>query len=223
MTRGILLAAIGAGLAVIAARSYAAYADQVPAGDVPQPDPWGNPFAGSWWPVPIEYSEAAVAVQQEQDMIASSPRGLSMAGLNAIKKHEGFVGTVYKDQAGKPTIGYGHLIKPGESFTTISEPEAVALLAQDVSIAVDAVSQLVTVPLSQHEFDALVSFTFNLGEGALASSTLLRKLNASDRAGATAEFVKWNNVRQNGVLVPSAGITNRRIAEARLFSGGAYA
>jgi hypothetical protein len=75
------------------------------------------------------------------------------------------------------------------------------------------VNRLVTVPLTQNQFDALVSFTYNLGEGALAESGLLRKLNAGDYAGAAPEFAKW--VRAGGVILP--GLVRRRAAEADLF------
>jgi lysozyme len=219
--RELAIVAAGAGLFALAARTYAAYGPSN-AGDVALDLPPLDPFAG--WPgTGPEYSDAGAALDQEQSLMSAAARALSVEGLNAIKKHEGLVLSVYRDQAGLPTIGYGHLIKPGESFGPITEAEASALLMRDVQVAIDAVNGVVTVPLSQSEFDALVSLAYNIGGGAFASSTLVRKLNAGDRAGATAEFVRWNKVRQGGALVDSAGLTNRRLAEARIFSGGAYA
>jgi peptidoglycan hydrolase-like protein with peptidoglycan-binding domain len=90
------------------------------------------------------------------------------------------------------------------------------MLAEDVGRFEAAVNRLVKVPLSQGQFDALVSFSFNVGEGALADSTLLRKLNARDYKGARREFARWN--KGGGRVLP--GLTRRRAAEAKLFGGG---
>ena len=101
---------------------------------------------------------------------------LSAEGLDLTKKSEGFRDRVYRDVAGLPTIGYGHLIKPTESFPDgIAEPQAAAILASDVQEAEQAVARLVKVALTQGQLDALVDFCFNLGAGRLASSTLLRE------------------------------------------------
>lgn len=118
------------------------------------------------------------------------------------------------------TIGYGHTkgVKPGDRC---SVEQAEAWLLEDLAWAEDAVNELVTVPLTQNQFDALVSFAFNVGpdidadtiaEG-LGDSTLLRKLNAGDYAGAAAEFPKWN--KQAGVVLN--GLVRRRAAERELF------
>ena len=101
---------------------------------------------------------------------------LSAEGLELIKRSEGFRDHVYLDVAGLLTIGYGHLIKPNESFPGgIDESQAAAMLAQDVQEAERAVDRLVKVALTQGQFDALVDFCFNLGAGRLAGSTLLRE------------------------------------------------
>ncbi len=92
---------------------------------------------------------------------------------------------------------------------TITQEQASALLLQDVASAVAAVNRLVTVPLTQNQFDALVDFTFNSGQGNLASSTLLRELNAGNTAGAAAQFLVW--VYAGGVKLP--GLVKRRQAE----------
>ena len=91
---------------------------------------------------------------------------LSAEGLDLIKKSEGFRDRVYLDVAGFPTIGYGHLIKPHESFPNgVTEPQAAAILSCDVQDAAEAVARLVKVALTQGQFDALVDFCFNLGAG----------------------------------------------------------
>jgi len=143
---------------------------------------------------------------------------LSRTGLEAIKKHEAFAAVPYKDQAGHLTIGYGHKIRAGESFGTLSEPAAVALLAEDVSAAEDAINASVRVDLLQPQFDALVSFVFNVGTGAFRRSTLLRKLNAGDPTAGN-ELTRWVYVTKNGAKVKSAGLQNRRDAELAMFNG----
>jgi len=153
---------------------------------------------------------------------------MSIPGMDALKKHEGFSATVYLDAAGLPTIGYGHKLKRGESFPDgVDEATAIGLLAGDIQDAEDAVNAGVIVPwgapLSQARFDALVSFAYNVGAGAFAGSTLLKKLNAGDLDGAAAEFARWNKIHVAGELVANAGLSARRDAEARLFSTGEYA
>lgn len=111
-----------------------------------------------------------------------------------------------------PTIGWGHTrgVKRGDTCT---QAQADAWLLEDIQNAVAAVNRLVTVPLTQHEFDALVDFTFNAGQGNFASSTMLRKLNAGDKHGAAAEFARWD--MSGGAHM--AGLARRRAAEAALF------
>lgn len=99
----------------------------------------------------------------------------------------------------------------------ITQAQSDTLLATDLVRFEKAVSAAVKVTLTQNQFDALVSFTFNLGVGALQSSTLLKLLNAGDYAGAKKQFAAWNKLRENGVLVVSKGLTKRRTAEAALF------
>lgn len=141
----------------------------------------------------------------------TSPRGIEL-----IKRFEGVRLKVYKDAAGLPTIGIGHLLKPGEKFPGgITEAQAEDLLRNDLADAEKAVATSVTVQLAQHEFDALVSFTFNLGGGALRKSTLLKKLNAGDRKGAAAEFGRWTKAGGKEL----AGLVKRRAAERKMFEG----
>ena len=95
-------------------------------------------------------------------------RHITQNGLDLIKRFEGFSQTVYFCPAGYPTIGYGHVVKDDEDFAAgIDEAQAEELLRQDAQIAERAVLRLINVPLTDGQFDALVSFTYNLGGGAL--------------------------------------------------------
>jgi lysozyme len=145
---------------------------------------------------------------------------LSRAGAELIARFEGFVPRPYDDAAGHATIGFGHLIHHGRvtaadraRWGTISRDRGLALLAEDAREATRAVEQHVRVSLSQEELDALVSFVFNVGTGAFASSTLLRKLNAGDRHGAADELLRWS--RADGRVLE--GLLSRRRAERALF------
>ena len=143
---------------------------------------------------------------------------LSPEGLDFIRRHEGYSATVYNDAAGNPTIGYGHLIRPGEDFSNgITEAEATQLLAQDVQTAVNAVNNRLNVQVSQNEFDALVDFTYNLGERNLGRSTLLSNIN-SDNDVTLNNFTDWN--RAGGVVI--RGLIIRRTDEYNLYTYGNY-
>lgn len=143
---------------------------------------------------------------------------LSAAGLDLLKRSEGFRASAYQDSGGVWTIGYGTTkdVQPGDTCT---EEQASQWLRRDVLSAEWAVMKLIEVPMTQGQFDALVDFVYNLGEGALAKSTLLRKLNAGDYAGAAAEFPKWCHAG-NQVL---PGLVTRRAAERALFEAPAVA
>lgn len=144
---------------------------------------------------------------------------LSAAGATAIIGHEGWENEPYRDIAGVWTVCAGHTatVQPG---VALSDAQCRELLIKDSREAQRAVQRLVKVPITQDQFDALVSFSFNLGAGALQSSTLLRKLNAGDCLGAAAEFPRWNKARVNGVLRPVKGLTTRRLAEQAAFASG---
>jgi len=137
---------------------------------------------------------------------------LSQAGIDLIKSFEGYRSEAYQCSAGVWTIGYGHTNSVLPLQKTTPE-QAEKFLRDDVADAVSAVNRLVKVSLSQAQFDALVSFTFNLGGSALASSTLLKKLNAKDYYGARQQFKRWN--KAGGKVL--AGLVRRRAAEAELF------
>src|SRR5215472_3618425 len=99
----------------------------------------------------------------------------SQNGLNFIAREEGEVDHVYNDVAGIPTIGVGHVVRPGESFPNgITHDQAMQILAGDVGIAENQVNTRVTATMTQNQFDALVSFTFNCGGGSLAASSTLK-------------------------------------------------
>lgn len=152
-------------------------------------------------------------------MVGGGNMQISLRGLAHIKGWEGFKASVYLDAAGKPTIGYGHLIKPYESFTTITEQEASSLLAKDVASAEAAVNRGVKVPINQNQFDALVSFAFNVGNGAFANSTMLKRINAGQYVEAANEFGRWVFITIGGKKTVSNGLVNRRTADYNLFRG----
>src|SRR5579863_2460803 len=119
---------------------------------------------------------------------------LSAAGLALLKKSEGFRDRVYLDASGIPTIGYGHRILPSESFPgSILQGEATELLVRDVLVAEQSLKRLIRVALTQGQFDALVDFVFNLGQGELAASTLLQDLNIGRYDAAAEQLLRWDH------------------------------
>lgn len=142
---------------------------------------------------------------------------ISNNGINLIKRFEGCELSAYQDIVGVWTIGYGWTQpvdgKPISRGMAIDSATADRLLKTGVVQYEQAVNQLVKVAINQSQFDALVSFTYNLGTRSLSTSTLLKKLNAGDIAGAAAEFARWN--RAGGKEL--AGLTRRREAERALF------
>lgn len=141
---------------------------------------------------------------------------LSAAGLELLKRSEGFRNRIYRDVAGFPTIGYGHRLLLAERFPDgIDEAQAAQILARDVQVAERAVERLVKVPLAQGQFDALVDFCFNLGEGKLAKSTLLKVLNAGRYGDAREQLLRWDLAGAE----ENAALKTRREAEAGLWNG----
>ena len=140
-------------------------------------------------------------------------RHVTEEGLNLIKRFEGFSPTIYICPAGYPTIGYGHVVLTDEreEFAAgITQAEATELLRKDVRLAERAVLRLISAPLTDGQFDALVSFTFNLGAGALQRSTLRLKVNRGEHESVPAELMKW--VWAAGRRL--SGLARRRKAEA---------
>lgn len=140
----------------------------------------------------------------------------SKEGLALTESFEGCSLVAYRDQVGVLTIGFGHTKGVTEGMTC-TQAQAEQWLLDDVADAEAAVNRLVHIAMSQEEYDSLVDFTFNLGIGNFAGSTLLKLLNARDIAGAVEEFPKWD--RAGGVEV--AGLLKRRLAEKALFTLGA--
>ncbi|MBU9575122.1 lysozyme [Burkholderia multivorans] len=143
-------------------------------------------------------------------------RHVTEEGLNLIKRFEGFSPTIYICPAGYPTIGYGHVVlaHEREQFAAgITQNDATAILRKDVGIAERAVVRLISVPLTDGQFDALVSFTFNLGAGALQRSTLRRKVNRGEHEGVPAELTKW--VWAAGKKI--SGLIHRRKVEGAFY------
>ena len=137
----------------------------------------------------------------------------SQKGLSLTEQFEGLKLNAYRDCAGVWTIGYGHTGPDVHPKLTITEEQASALLLKDVGGAVAAVNNLVTVALTQNQFDALVDFVYNAGAGHLANSTLLRDLNQGHHAEAAAQFPVWDHAA--GCVV--SGLLKRRQAEQALF------
>ena len=138
----------------------------------------------------------------------------SDAGLNLTKTFEGLSLAAYADQGGVWTIGYGHTGPGVFAGLQISQQQADIFLQSDVAGAVACVNKLVTEPIVQCQFDALVDFAFNLGCASLASSTLLRAVNSGDFTTAANEFLRWDHV--SGQVIQ--GLLRRRQAEATMFS-----
>ena len=144
----------------------------------------------------------------------------SEKGLEFITKHEGEVLSVYDDVAGFPTIGVGHLIRDDDPDFSggITHAQAIELLRKDAEQAEDSVSNRVTVDLTQTQYDALVSFVFNIGGGAFRNSTLVRLLNEGRYNDVPEQLRRWN--KAGGKVVQ--GLINRREAECQLWKDGVY-
>jgi lysozyme len=136
---------------------------------------------------------------------------LSASALVGIAVHEGYRGEAYRPVPGDvPTIGFGTTdgVKPGDRIEPV---QALVRKLQDVQRFEGALRQCVRVPLHQHEYDAFLSLAYNIGPGAFCGSTLVRRLNAGDYAGACAEILRWDRFRGE----PLRGLTLRRQAENR--------
>ncbi|MBY0354715.1 MAG: lysozyme [Rickettsiales bacterium] len=147
-------------------------------------------------------------------------RHISEPGLALIQHFEGFQPHIYRCVGGYDTIGYGHVVRAHESFAQgITPREALKLLEEDVAQAEAAVDRLLAVPLSAGQFDALVSFCFNLGAGALQRSRLRQCVRRGEHEAARREFLRW--IHAGGK--PQRGLLRRRLAEATLYQTGQWA
>lgn len=138
---------------------------------------------------------------------------ISQNGINLIKKFEGCVLTAYKCPANVWTIGYGHTGQEVHAGLRITQEQAEKYLKNDLLIHSNNVSRLVKVPLTQNQFDALVSFEYNVGYGAFASSTLLKLLNQKKYKESAEQFKRW--VYANKKVLQ--GLVRRREEEKSLF------
>ena len=162
----------------------------------------------------------AIASDTVADMLGiavDSVKHVSTAGINLICGFEGLKLKAYDDGVGVWTIGFGTTIYPNgikvKKGDTCTTEQAKAYMAHDLKKFESAVNSAVTVPINQNQFDALVSLTYNIGTGAFKESTLLKKLNAGDCRGASAQFVVWN--KGGGKVMQ--GLVNRRAVERELF------
>ena len=145
---------------------------------------------------------------------------LSAAALVSIVLHEGYSDKAIIPVPGDvPTIGFGTTggVRLGDTTTP---PKALARALTDVQLFEGALKSCVTVPLAQHEYDALVSFSYNVGSGAFCRSTLVRKLNTGDYPGACAELLRWTRFQGRDCALPAharlcGGLAKRRQAEYR--------
>lgn len=142
---------------------------------------------------------------------------VSQAGIDLIKQFEGCKLTAYRDTGGVLTIGWGHTSAAGspevKEGMTISQEGADSILATDVNKFSEGVAKLIKVSVSQKQFDALVSFAYNVGIGQFSSSTLLKKLNSGDYEAVPTQLMRWT--KDNGTEL--SGLVRRRHAEAALW------
>lgn len=148
------------------------------------------------------------------------PKPVSDIAVNLIKEFEGFKSYAYIDTDGTPVIGYGLSRiagKPVKIGDRISPTEADAALNSHLQEIHRELEQIVKVSLSEQQLSALASISFNVGINSIKTSTLVRKINAKDYAGAANEFLRWDKANWRGRLVQMPGLTRRRQAERQLF------
>ena len=144
---------------------------------------------------------------------------VSPDGIEFTQSFEGCRLDAYLDEAGIPTIGWGH-IEGVELGMTWTQEQADAQFLEDMEPFESTVSNALTVEVTQPQYDALFDFSYNEGSTALLHSTLLAHINAG--GDLTGLFEKWDKVREDGVLEVSAGLLRRRKAEDALYSSGDY-
>lgn len=145
-------------------------------------------------------------------------RRINAAGLSHVKTWEGCSLKAYRDVAGVWTIGYGSTGKHVKPGMVITQAQADELLKEDLARFERRVELAVKVPLTDNQFAALVSFAFNVGEGAFQGSTLLKRLNAGDYSAVPPELMKWVKATVNDKKVTVKGLVNRRKADGALFT-----
>lgn len=142
-----------------------------------------------------------------------TPKRISPAGAKFMQAFEACILEVYADEGGLATCGWGHLMLPGDPPGPWTQEYADEVFVRDLAIHEGAVNQGAVVDLLQHEFDALVSFSFNVGYTAFERSTLLQYVNVNDFAHAACEFPRWGKVKNKW----SAGLLRRRAGEQAIF------
>jgi GH24 family phage-related lysozyme (muramidase) len=162
----------------------------------------------------------------DNDSNAGGAMTISDAGVEFVKGWEGFVPKLYNDPVGHCTVGYGTLVHKGNCdgrdseqpyLNGVTKDEATRLLASELADKQAAVRSTVKVALNQNQYDALVSFAYNVGAGAFQKSTLLKLLNQGKYDAVPGELKKWSKARKGGQLVDLPGLVNRRAGEAELF------
>lgn len=144
----------------------------------------------------------------------------SKAGIALITRFEGCRLEQYICPAGKPTIGIGHVVLKGEKFPPrITQAFAEQLLAKDLKQFEQAIYRLITVPLTQNQFDALVSFIFNVGPGGITNTKVQAAVNARRFQDVPAALEAWSKAVVNGQMTTLPGLLARRRAEGQMFLG----
>ena len=158
------------------------------------------------------------AAMDTRKKVAVAVLAVSAAGVTSIKYYEGEVRKVYLDPVNIPTVCVGHAstVTSKDVGRVFSPEQCTELLRKDIQVAEKAVKSAVQVPVTQEQYDALVSFTFNVGSTNFRKSTLLRKLNAGDCWGAGAEFPKWKYAQDQEL----PGLVARRANERATFETG---
>ena len=133
--------------------------------------------------------------------------------INIIKKYEGLQLRVYTCPGGKETIGWGHVVKPNESFRYITDAQAEMLLMKDIRDAEEAMLRFIKVPLNNNQKCALISFIFNLGSGNFQSSTLLKVINEERHLDVPEQLIRWVFVSGKKFR----GLMRRRCEESLLY------
>ncbi len=179
---------------------------------------WIDPRQGKGGKTIVENSDSIIFVDETCDR-CNAMKEISDKGIKFIQSWETLRLKKYMDGNDGWTIGWGHLIKPNERIPDeITENEAGDILLMDLRDAENAVNTLVTVPLTPCQFDALVSFVFNIGRGHFKDSTLLALLNKGHYAAAAQQFIRWRY--DDGK--ESNGLKKRRHQEKKMFTQGVY-
>lgn len=151
----------------------------------------------------------------------------SEKGQEKLKQLEGFLNVIVADNAGYPTIGYGHKLKPGERFGIISKETALKIMMEDVAPLEGFLNNYIKPKLTQNQFDALIIFMYNIGATAFLNSSIFQDIKGAKFEEATIPWAKWINITKKEVdqktgetikkLIPVQGLINRRLQEIQLF------